>query len=71
MQRISQIPVVYSSSGTCLDYVHVAEDQFTARSGIFSAIFALHVYDSLYSHALAFSQVPSGIAPIENIESTY
>ena len=26
-----------------------------------SSMFQLHVYDSLYSQALAFSQVPSGI----------
>jgi len=44
--------------------LHVAEDQVTTGSGIFSAFFTfqLNVYDSLYSQALAFSQVPSGIA---------
>jgi len=35
-------------------------------------MFQLHVYDSLYSQALAFSQVPSGIALIiiESIDAT-
>ena len=33
-------------------------------------IFRLHVYDSLYSHALAFSQVPSGIALIESVKQS-
>jgi len=28
-------------------------------------MFQLHVYDSLYSQAIAFSQVPSGIALIK------
>ena len=44
--------------------MHVAGDQVTTGSGIFSVffIFQLHVSDSLYSQALAFSQVPSGIA---------
>ena len=52
---------------TSYSYLHVAEDQVTTGSGIFSAffMFQLHVYDSLYLQGLAFSQVPSGIALIE------
>ena len=44
--------------------LHVAEDQVTTGSGIFSAffMFQLSVYDSLYSQALAFS---IGIALVE------
>jgi len=48
--------------------LHVAENQITIESGIFFSAFfkfQLHVYDSLYSQALAFSQIPSEIALIE------
>ena len=66
VEKISD-PSCCGSFGACLDWM-LQGIKSPLGLGFFlhSSMFQLHVYDSLYSQALAYSQVPSGIEFTEN-----